>query len=186
MPARRRHIQLVNSAEEVVYESNNYPRSVVVERDALKHSKTLRSAYLQAFEAYLQKGDILDGLVAPADGSYLNFTVSRASRVEDSLDTSRGAKLMNIRPVAGNDSEEEVTLYLSSENKRWFTKKLNDYDREPQVTVDENGEERIGNRRNLRLVNAVSAIQIAGLEDFFLSREDFATIQDGNSRVMEV
>lgn len=186
MPARRRHIQLVNTVEEVVYESNNYPRSVVVERNALEHSQLLRSAYTQAFEAFIQEADILEGVVAPTDGSYLNFTVSRASRVEDSLDTSRGAKLMNVRPIDGNDSEEEVTLYLSSEYRRWFNKKLNEYDREPEVAVDENGEEKIRNRRNLKLVNAVSAIQAAGLKDFFLSREDFAIIQDGHSRVMEV
>lgn len=185
--ANHKHIQLVDFSKPVDFKAGAFPRAVIVKRDEAEHSSALRSAYEAAINSFQQGEVLLQNRVEPVNGSYLNFKVAKASLVEGSLDTASGAQLMNVRPVEGNEREEEVMLFLPQENNRWFTKKLNEYNREPKITIDETGEEKKNSRRNLKLVNAVSEIQAAELKHFFSSREDLRIIVEGDiARVVEV
>lgn len=185
--ANHKHIRLVDYSKPVDFEASGFPRPVIVERDETAHSAALREAYKAAIDSFQQGEGILQNRVEPVNGSYLNFKVAKASMVENSLDAASGAQLMNIRPVKGNGKEEEVMLFLPQDNNRWFTRKLNEYDREPEETVDENGELHRKNRRNLKLVNAVSEIQVAELKHFFSSPEDMKLLTEGGvARVVEV
>jgi len=184
--ANRKHIQLENKAEPTAFESKGFPSPQKVERDAEAHSQLLRGAYRNAIGQFLQGAEVLGGLVDSVAGSYLNIRVNKASLAEESLDTASGAQLMNVRPVEGNDQEEQVTVFLPRENNNWLNKKLNEYDREPVETLDENGEVHKKGRRNLRLVNAISGIEAAILKDFFSSQEDLQLVEDGREREIEV
>lgn len=184
--AYRNHILLEKKAEQTTFESNGFPTPRKVEREAESHSQFLREAYHDAIDQFARERGVLQDLVEPVAGAYLNFQVNKASRVEESLDTASGAQLMNVRPVEGNDQEEQVTLFLPRENGNWFNKKLNEYDREPEVEVDENGEITVKDRRNKRLINAVSNIEAVQLKFFFSSQEEFNFIQDGRARDIEV
>lgn len=185
--ANHKHIQLVDYSEPVDFEAGRYPRPVIVERDETAHSTALRCAYEAAIDSFQQGDAILQNRVEPVNGSYLNFKVAKASMVENTLDTASGAQLMNVRPVGEDGYEEEVMLYLPLENNRWFTKKLNEYNREPKETVNENGEVKRKNRRNRKLVNAVSDIQAAELRHFFSSREELRILVEADvARVVEI
>lgn len=184
--ANHRHIQIVDYYEPVDFESRGFVKSEFVERDATTHSPILRNAYTEAIAAFKREDDILQGVVESVGGTYLNFQVAKASLVEESLDTTRGAQLMNVRPVDGNGAEEQVTLFLPQERINWFNRKLNEYDRNPDVVVDENGEEKTKKRKNQRLVNAVSDIQAARLQHFFSLQTDLLALQDGVARDIEV
>lgn len=184
--ANRSHFLLENKAEQTAFESSGFPSPRKVERDAEAHVLFLRDAYHDAIDQFEQEQGVLQGLVEPVAGTYLNFKVNKASMVEDSLDTSSGARLMNVRPVEGNDQEEQVTLFLPREKSNWFNKKLNEYEREPEGKEDENGEITVKDRKNQRLVNAVSDIETAGLMHFFSSQEEFLILQDGREREIEV
>ena len=184
--ANHRHIKLENKAEPTAFESKGFPSPQKVERDAEAHSQKLRGLYRNAINQFLQGQDVLEGLVDPVAGTYLNFRLNKASLTEDALDTASGTQLMNVRPVEGSNEDEQVTVFLPHENSNWFNKKLNEYDREPEETLDENGEVHKKDRRNLRLVNAVSSIEAAILKDFFSSQEDFQLVEDGMEREIEV
>lgn len=184
--ANHSHIHLEGFAREVNFESSSYPRSELIERNATVHSQALREDYHSALESFRQGRSILQGVVDPVDGSYINFQVVRASMVEGALDTATGAQLMNIRSIEGNDEEEQVTLFLPQDRSSWFTNKLNEYDREPDAIDNTNGETQTIRRRNQKLVNAVSCISNVDLKDFFSSRSDLDTVQDGASRLIEV
>lgn len=185
--ANHKHIKLVDYSDSVDFESGGFPRAVILDRDELAHSASLRGEYEAAIHSFQQGSGILQGRVEAVNGFYLNLKIAKASLVENSLDTARGARLMNVRPVEGNEQEEEVMLYLPHENNRWFTKKLNEYDREPEEVVGENGEVKRKNRKNLKLVNAVSEIQVAELRHFFSSCEELRLLVEGNvARVVEV
>ena len=185
--ANRKHIQLENKAEPTAFESRGFSSPQIVEREDVEaHSQYLRGVYRDAIDQFLHGQDVLGGFVDPVAGTYLNFRVNKASLTEESLDTASGAQLMNVRPVEGNDQEEQVTVFLPHENNNWFNKKLNEYDREPEETLDENGEIHKKNRRNLKLVNAISGIEAAFLKDFFPSQEDLQLLEDGRAREIEV
>ncbi len=186
--ANHKHIHLFDYSEPVDFEARGFPNARIVEReDETGHSSALRDAYETAIDSFQREGVILQNRVESVNGSYLNFKVSKASMVEDSLDTARGAQLMNIRPVEEDEHEEEVTVFLPQENNRWFTKKLTEYNREPEVIVDENGGVRRRNRKNKKLVNAVSEIHAAELKHFFSSPEELRLLVDGEvARVVEV
>ena len=182
----RKHIQLENKAEPTAFESRGFSSHQIVERDAETHSLYLKGAYRDAIGQFLQGQDVLGGLVDPVAGTYLNFRVNKASLAEGSLDTASGTQLMNVRPVEGNDQEEQVTVFLPRENNSWFNKKLNEYDREPGEKVDENGVIHKKNRRNRPLVNAVSGIEAAILKDFFTSEDELRLVEDGRAQEIEV
>ena len=184
--ANRKHIRLENQAEQTAFESRGFPSSQIVNRDVAAHSELLRSAYHEAIALFIQRHEVLGDLVNPVAGTYLSFRVNKASMAEDSLDTSSGAQLMNVRPAEGNDQEEQVTVFLPRENSNWFNKKLNEYDQEPRQQIDENGVIKIRNRRNAPLVNAISGIEAAILKDFFTSMEDLQLLEDGREREIEV
>lgn len=184
--ANHKHIRLENKAEQTAFESRGFSSSQIVNREAATHSELLRNAYHDAIALFSQRHDVLGDLVNPVAGSYLSFRVNKASMVEDSLDTSSGAQLMNVRPAQDNDQEEQVTVFLPRENSNWFNKKLNEYDQEPGQQIDESGVIKIRNRRNAPLVNAISGIEAAILEDFFTSTEDLQLLGDGREREIEV
>lgn len=185
--ANHRHIYLEGFAQKADFESSRHPISGHVERNASTHSPTLREEYNSSIAAFGRESVIiLQDIVEPVAGSYLSFLVEKVAMVEESLDTASGAQLMNVRPVDGNDQEEQVTLFLPQENNRWFSKKLNEYDREPEVVIDENGDTHTKKRKNQKLVNAISGIFTATLEDFFSSREELETILVGQPQTVEV
>lgn len=185
--ANHKHIKLVDYSKPVDFKASGFPRPIIVERDEIVHSTALRGAYEAAIDSFQQGEAVLQNRVESVNGFYLNFKVAKASMVENTLDTASGAHLMNVRPVEGNEHEEEVMLFLPQENNRWFTKKLNEYNREPEETVDENGEVKKKNRRNLKLVNAVSEIQVAELKHFFSSIEELRLLEEGGvAREVEV
>ena len=65
-------------------------------------------------------------------GSYLNVKVEKTANTLDKFDSKTGSRLMNVHSTP-QDNEEQLTLFLPTNNNSWLSKKLGKYEEEPEV-----------------------------------------------------
>ena len=164
--SEHQHIILEGQARQVDYESSGFPRSTIVDRgDDLVHSRSIRTQYAMALEAFTQTLDQLPENVQPVDGIYLDFKINKSAKSEDKFNNTK-AHLMNVRETEDGD-EEFVTIYLPSNNRNWLSKKLNQYDCEPEGNA---------HRKNANLINSISTINSSDLKSFFTNSEEYERV----------
>ncbi len=169
--AEHQHIVLEGLARQVDYETSGYSRPIIVERgDDLAHSASLRTQYSAALDDFAQVSAQLPENVQPIDGSYLDFNIDKsANSIEKFNNTS--ARLMNVRETE-DGNEEFVTIFLPANRHDWLSKKLTQFDREPE------GEK---NRKNANLVNSISTVSSADLQSFFTNSEEYENLRENAS-----
>lgn len=164
------HITLENWSENVIFKSRPARSGVLpTPADALSHARILHEGYMSAIAFYRQKKEELPERAIAASGTYIDVTLKKDALLESwkSLDTKRGAQIMNMRSV---DSElDKVTLYLTENRSNWLGSKLEAY---RQSVNNEN-------RRNRKLIDALSNVEPICLESFFTIAGDFESIADG-------
>lgn len=138
-------------------------------RDAKAHSQMLFAQYADAKQTFEKQCQSLPKEVEPVSGIYADFAVHIKTIALESLDTSKGAKVMNIKGNADADTDADIqnaTLFIpcAAKGKEWFEGKLNKYIAEP-----EQGKE----RANKKLIDSIEGIRAIDLPSFFTHEEDY-------------
>lgn len=123
-----RHIKLSNWSEDVTFKSKPARGGVLpTPADALAHAQQLHEGYMSALASFRQKKEELPEGAVAASGSYIDVIVKKDAILETwkSLDTKRGAQVMNMR--SSDDESNKVTLYLTENRTNWLDNKLNAY-----------------------------------------------------------
>lgn len=106
--------------------------------------------------------------VVPVDGVYLNFKVDKTANSIEKFDTKTGTRLMNVREVEG-DTEEYLTVFLSSDHEGWLVSRLSRYNQGPNDK---------GKRANENLINSISCVHRAELKSFFTNSEEYESVRE--------
>lgn len=164
-----RHIILDNWSEDVTFKSKSARGGILpTPADALRHAQQLHEGYISALDSFKQKKeDLPEGAVA-AFGSYIGVIVKKEAQLESwkSLDTKRGALVMNIRQSA--DDSSKVTLYLTENRTNWLENKLDAYIHSTNTE----------NRSCRKLIDALDEVEPITLESFFTIAGDYTTVSD--------
>lgn len=164
-----RHITLNNWPEVVIFKSKPARGGVLpTPADAVRHAQLLHEGYMSALASFRQKKEDLPVEAIAASGTYIDVTVKKEAQLESwkSLDTKRGAQVMNIRPA--DDDSNKVTLYLTENRTNWLEKKLDAY----------NNSVNVENRRSKKLIDALDDINPISLESFFTVSGDYEMVSD--------
>lgn len=164
-----RHILLESWSEDVTFKSKPARGGVLpTPADALRHAHELHEGYMSALASIRQKKEELPEGAIAASGSYIDVTVKREAQLESwkSLDTKRGAQVMNIRP-AGDDSSK-VTLYLTENRTNWLESRIDAYSN--SVNAD--------NRSSRKLIDALDEVVPITLESFFTIAGDYEAVSE--------
>ena len=170
--SEHRHIILDGLAQKVDYETTGHGKSFIIEREnALVHSGMLKSQYNEAIDGFENISAGLPPEVKPVKGSYLNVKVEKTANTLDKFDSKTGSRLMNVHSTP-QDNEEQLTLFLPTNNNSWLSKKLGKYEEEPEGDAK---------RSNAYLVNSISNIAYAELNSFFLNEDEYASVTENPS-----
>ena len=164
-----RHITLNNWSEDVKFKSKPSRGGVLpTPVDALRHAQLLHEGYMSALNSFRQKKEQLPEGAIVASGSYIDVTVKKEAQLESwkSLDTKRGAQVMNIRPA--EDDSNKVTLYLTENRTNWLDIKLDAYSNSANVE----------NRSSRKLIDALDDVTSITLKSFFTVPGDYETVSD--------
>jgi len=164
-----RHIKLCNWAKDVTFKSKPARGGVLpTPADALAHAQQLHEGYISALASFRQKKEELPEGAVAASGSYIDVIVKKDALLETwkSLDTKRGAQVMNMR--SSDDESNKVTLYLTENRTNWLNNKLNAYSHSADTD----------NRRSRKLIDALDAVSPVRLESFFTVSGDYETVSD--------
>lgn len=153
-----------NSYKSEEYKGKGFGDSTIPQRDAEAHAALLSELYTQAKEAYEKAISSLPENVSAANGVYMKMTVDTAAKALDSLNTSRGAKLMNFQNTENADLNIDATLFIPNSNRTWFQSKISQYLEKP---IEEN------KRKNEALVNSIDTISAVDLSSFFVNKDDY-------------
>lgn len=163
------HIKLDSWSEDVMFKSKPARGGVLpAPVDALRHAQQLHEGYMSALASFRQKKeDLPEGIVA-ASGSYIDVIVKKDALLETwkSLDTKRGAQVMNMR--SSDNESNKVTLYLTENRTNWLDNKLNAYSHSANKD----------NRRSRKLIDALEAVSPVRLESFFTVSGDYEAVSD--------
>ncbi len=164
-----RHITIDNWSEDVTFKSKPARGGILpTPIDALRHAQQLHDGYMSALASFRQKKERLpDGAVATS-GVYIDVFVKKEALMESwkSLDTKRGAQVMNMCPT--DNESNKVTLYLTENRTNWLDDKLNVYSHSANTD----------NRRNRKLIDALDTVSPTSLKSFFTVFGDYETVSD--------
>ena len=163
------HITIGGWSEDVTFRSRTARGGVLpTPADALQHAQQLHDGYMSALASFRQKKEELPEGIVAASGAYIDVIVKKEAILESwkSLDTKRGAQIMNIRPT--DDESNKVTLYLTETRTNWLDDKLNAY--RYSANTDK--------RSSRKLIDALGAVNPISLESFFTVSGDYETVSD--------
>lgn len=166
-----RHITIENWSRDVTFKSKPARGGVLLSPiDAFRHAQQLHEDYVSALASFRQKKDELPAGVIAATGAYIDVIVKKEAPLESwrSLDTKRGAQVMNMYPT--DDESNKVTLYLTENRTNWLDNKINLYSHSSNTE----------NRRCRKLIDALDAVNPISLRSFFTISGDYESISDRN------
>ena len=149
-------------------------------KDRQEQASHLRNLYQQAIDRALANRAALN-LPAnkTASGTYLEVKVDDTVNW-DALDSSHGAKLMNIKSQDENADSHQLsaTLFLPDKNNQWLNKKLDQYS-------DTRKDKKNGQPANAPLINNIEDINVSDILDLFTLKEDRENFSNLPSEVTE-
>lgn len=163
---KRSHIILQDFAAEEKFKSR---QAVIPERHIPKNreeqARLLKRLYGSAINAAISnRGLSLVEDEYKASGTYLEMTIDKAIPM-DSLDSKRGARLMNLKTCA-NERFLTATLFLQDEKREWLNRKIDQYSN-PELDSDKTGKP-----ANAMLINQIEDIAASSISDLFTQQED--------------
>lgn len=163
------HFTLRNCSENVTFKSRSaMGKQLPAPDDAVRHAQHLREGYDAALASFRLKKEALPDGANAASGVYVDVTVRRDAPLStwNSLDTKKGAKIMNMRSV--DETTDRVTLYLAEKSVDWLDKQIEAYE------SSENTEK----RKRRSLVDALNDVDSISLASFFTVEGEFETVND--------
>lgn len=159
--SEHRHITL--SAPTVVdYKGVGGGKKEIPQRDALTHAHTLKEKYQEAFRLFEEQQNAILGEESSI-GAYIDVEFDPKADTMHSLDTTNGARIMNIRSISEEKETLQATLFVPKQKEKWLEKKIDQYVIEPEENQK---------RKNLPLINSIENIQAARIQDFIVIKDD--------------
>ncbi len=163
---KRSHIILQDFADEKEFKSRQPVISEKhISKNREKQARLLKRLYDLAIEtAISNRGLSLVEDEYKATGTYLEMTINKAIPM-DSLDSKRGAKLMNLKTCT-NERFLTATLFLQDDKREWLNRKIERYSN-PKLDSNKNGKP-----ANAKLIDRIENIAASSISDLFTQQED--------------